>query len=270
MSRFYFTVMLVLISTASFAQNLIVDDFEGYADDAALQENWTFTKAGGEDGLFGYLDKTKTPPQGTTCMLMDVNMPAKWWYNTLRKNLAEPIDLAKYGSLMFQFHGDPNMTPGGITFVAFLFDSQGRALRFALPDEYLPTGAWQKITLNLGSFSQEEWDPGYGTDTPDANPQDITAVGLMVVGNEDNQAAAFYVDDVQFAALPQNIAVDNFEGYADDTALQETWTYTKAGGPDGMFVYIDKTVSPPQGTSCMLMDVSMPEKWWYNTLRKNL
>ncbi|MFB3784882.1 MAG: carboxypeptidase-like regulatory domain-containing protein [bacterium] len=270
MSRFYFTVWLALISTASFAQNLIVEDFEGYADDGELQAAWTFTKAGGDDGLFGYLDKTKTPPQGTTCMLMEVNMPAKWWYNTLRKNLDEPIDLANYDSLTFQFYGDAAMTPGGITFVAFLFDSQGRALRFALPAEYLPNAAWQKITLNLGSFSQEEWDAGNGTDTPDANPQDITAVGLMVVGNEDNQAATFYVDDLQLTVLPQNLAVEDFEGYADDGELQATWTFTKAGGDDGLFAYIDKTVSPPQGTSCMLMDVNMPAKWWYNTVRKNL
>ena len=29
MSRFYFTVLMALISTASFSQNLIVDNFEG-------------------------------------------------------------------------------------------------------------------------------------------------------------------------------------------------------------------------------------------------
>ncbi|HOJ60014.1 MAG TPA: carboxypeptidase-like regulatory domain-containing protein [bacterium] len=271
MSRFYFVILLALISPVSFAANLVIDDFEGYLDDFELHETWTFTKAGGPDGLFVYLDTAKTPPQGTTCLLMDVNMPEKWWYNTVRKTIGTgPIDLAQYGALTFWFHGDETVNPANITFVAFLFDSQGRALRFAIPADYLNAAAWQKITLNLGSFSQEEWDTGYGTDTPDANPADIVSVGLMVVGNEIDQIATFYVDDVQMTELPQNILVDDFENYADDFELQETWTFTKAGGPDGLFVYIDKTKTPPQGSSCLLMDINMPEKWWYNTVRKSL
>ncbi|HQH73968.1 MAG TPA: carboxypeptidase-like regulatory domain-containing protein, partial [bacterium] len=159
---------------------------------------------------------------------------------------AGAIDISKFVSLDFWLYGDSTMTPGGITFVAFLFDSQGRALRFALPAEYLSNPAWQKITLALASFSQEEWDTGYGTDTPDANPQDITTVGLMVVGNEDNQAAKFYIDDIQFASKGVTAAVsgaitENGAPLAGVTvyAIEQNSITTATSDADGLYAFND-------------------------------
>jgi hypothetical protein len=110
----------------------------------------------------------------------------------------------------FQFEGDAATTPD-ISFNVFLYDSVGRVLKFALPSDYVSNPEWQKVTISLDSFSEEEWDAGYGTAAPDADKADIVALGLMVVGNEVNQTANYYVDDIKLNVKPENMAVDNFE-----------------------------------------------------------
>ena len=197
-----------LFISAAYAQNLAVDGFEGYTDDAELHDVWTFTKAGGPDGLFYYLDETKSPPEGSRCLELDVDMPEKWWYNTARRDLdVAPLDLNKYVALTFWFYGDSTATPGGMAFVSFLFDSQNRALRFNVPSQYVTQGTWQKVTLALGSYIQEQWDAGYGTDTPDAERTDVVAIGFMFVGESDNQTGTFYLDDIQFLTQLGNATV---------------------------------------------------------------
>ena len=95
---------------------------------------------------------------------------------------------------------------------------------FTLPNENVSNASWQKVTLSLSSFANQEWDAGYGTDTPDANPKDINAVGLMVVGNEVNQVGKFYVDDIQFIS---KTATSTVSGTVKDGAnlLADTTVY---------------------------------------------
>ena len=115
-----------------------------------------------------------------------------------------------------------------------------------------------------------EWDTGYGTDAPDADKTDIVEVGLMVVGNEVEQVGEFYVDDIQIKDKPVNYSVDTFESYTADDQLITAWPFSKAGGPDGLAVSLNTANKPPQGKSCMAMDVNMPEKWWHNIVKKTL
>lgn len=247
---------------------LAIDNFESYTDDAGITANWAYSKAGGPVGLVPHLE-FNYPAEGAKCLRMDINMPEKWWHNILRKEIPEgPLNLANYLNVEFQFTGDPAATPD-ITFSVFLYDAQGRVLKFALPADYLTHGDWQKVTLSLEAFSEEEWDAGYGTDTPDADKTKIVALALMVVGNEVDQSAVFYVDDIKLNNKPENMVVETFEDYPSNDDLKEVWSYSKAGGPDGLFISLNTLNTPPQGKTCLFMDVNMPEKWWHNTVRKD-
>ncbi|MBN2329540.1 MAG: hypothetical protein JXR73_20530 [Candidatus Omnitrophica bacterium] len=205
MKRFSYQLIPLILAAAVNAQTLLIDDFETYIDDYDIELNWIYSKAGGPDGMFAYLDMDKAP-QGENCLWLDVDMPEKWWHNIFRKEIPEaPLDLADYQNVQFQFFGDetiPLLPDGilGLSFTVFLYDSQGRALNFSLPGEYVSTSAWQQVTISLDAFNQEEWDAGYGTANPDANPADITALALMCVGNDVNQVATFWVDDIQFVS----------------------------------------------------------------------
>ncbi|MEW6236514.1 MAG: hypothetical protein AB1656_14095 [Candidatus Omnitrophota bacterium] len=270
MRRSIYLLMMALFAGIACAQDIVVDSFEGYADDFALQDAWKYSRAGGPQGLFIYLDDQNNPPDGSKCLFMDVDMAEKWWYNTERKELDNaPLDVSKYLSVQFMFFGDADVVPGKVSFTVFLYDSVGRAMRFGLPAEYVTNPAWQKVTLSIDSFSQEEWDAGYGTDAPDADKSDIIAIGLMVVTDDVNQLAQFYVDNIVFKEKPENLLIDDFESYADDFDLKDAWPYTKAGGPDGLFAYLDQS-NAPQGSKCLFMDVDMPEKWWHNILKKTI
>ncbi len=189
----------VLAISFSNAQELLVDNFESYQSDAELDEVWNYSKAGGEDGLFYFLNSTNFPPEGSQCMELLIDMPAKWWYNKIQRNIENaPLDLTQYHAISFWIYGDSNLPEGDMIGACFLFDSQDRALRFEIPYEYLGESSWQEVTLALDSFVDEQWDSGYGTDNPDADRADIVNAGFMFVGNVDNVFATILVDDIRF------------------------------------------------------------------------
>ncbi|MBI1390814.1 MAG: hypothetical protein GC154_20485 [bacterium] len=259
-----------VLALSANAQNLVIDDFEGYADDGQLQAEWSYSVACGGSDLQYMLD-TNSPPQGTRCMFLDVYMAERWCYNTVRRDIpGGPVNLDDYLSVSFQMGGDSTVKPGLIEFVVFLFDGQGRAMRYKLPDSYLTTESWQKVSLSLGSFTQEEWDAGYGTAAPDADPTDIISIGFMVVGQEIDQYAFISIDDVQLKVKSENLLVDDFEGYANDADLAAAWPYTPSGQDSTLTWSIDKTNTPPQGASSLLLDINMPYRWWYNKVQTRL
>jgi hypothetical protein len=199
--------MFLFVSLAE-TQDLVVDQFESYSNDFELMENWPFSKAGGEDGLFIFLDKTNHPPEGSFCLELDVDMPAKWWYNIIQRNLDNsPLDLSQYRSVSFWIYGDDSLNAGDLAVVCFLYDSQNRVLRFPLPNEYVVNASWQKVTLAIDSFVDEQWDAGYGTANPDAVRDDIVKLGLMCVGNVDNIFATLFVDDIRIIGSSQSSTV---------------------------------------------------------------
>jgi len=208
-SRFI-TASICIALFASFAagQDLFVDGFEDYVAEDELDMVWTYSKAGGPDGLFVYLNEFNSPPEGSRCLEMEIDMPEKWWYNIIRRPIPEaPLDLNQYTAVTFWVYGDPTMVEDSISLVCFLYDSQSRVLRFEVPYEYWGQAEWQKVTLSLDSFANEQWDAGYGTDTPDAVPSDIVEVGLMVVGEVDGVLGMIYVDDIRFVSATDTSVV---------------------------------------------------------------
>jgi hypothetical protein len=167
MRRFVFLFVSLVLAVSVNAQTIVVDNFESYSDDAAVQGNWVFSKAGGPDGVAAYLEKTGAA-EGSQCMSMDVSMPERWWQNKLRKEIAEgPLDLSKYSTVELQFMGDAQAT-SDLVFSVFLYDSNNRVLKADIPSSYYTSAAWQKFSVSVNAFVDETWDDGYGSETPDA------------------------------------------------------------------------------------------------------
>lgn len=176
------------------AQSLLIDDFESYVDDFDVEDNWVHSRAGGEIGIFPYLESSEAP-QGSNYLWVDADLLVKWWHNRIKKTFPDgAIDLADYKNVEFMFRGDESVDPANLVFVIYLYDSQNRGVKFSVPGVNNPN--WRKVTLSLDSFSEEEWDDGYGTTTPDADRTDIGALALVVVGDQDNQAGSFGVDTI--------------------------------------------------------------------------
>ncbi len=199
---------LALLCPVAFSQDVLVDSFEDYPSEVDMDAVWQYSKAGGEDGLFVFLNDSNNPPEGSTCLEMLVDMPAKWWYNRIQRDIEDaPLDLTQFQAVSFWFYGDSTVNEGDLVVACFLFDSQNRVLRFNLPTQTVVNSSWQKLTLAIDSFVNEQWDTGYGTDHPDADSADIVDVGFMCVGNVDNVLATLYVDEIRFVGALSSSSV---------------------------------------------------------------
>lgn len=197
---FWILPLCAAIAPCVSAQDLIVEDFEGYANEAEMDAEWVYNRAGGPEGLFIWLNGDFETPQGNQCLELEIDMPEKWWYNHYKRSIpGAPLDLNEYVAVTFWMHGDPELDGAAMDAVVFLYDGTGRILRFQIPDDQITTGEWQKLILAVDSFSEETWDTGYGTDTPDANWEDIVEVGFMVVGDRDGVSSRLFFDDIRFA-----------------------------------------------------------------------
>ncbi|MDP8243022.1 MAG: carboxypeptidase-like regulatory domain-containing protein [Candidatus Hinthialibacter antarcticus] len=215
MFKKYLLLLPLLFSVTVSAQTLLVDDFESYVDDIDVEENWAFSLAGGEMGLFHYLE-TSDAPQGSNYLWIDADLLVKWWHNRIRKTFPNgAINVADYKNVDLMFRGDETADPVNLVFVVYLYDSRNRGIKFSIPGITNPE--WRKVTLSLDSFSEEEWDDGYGTAEPDADRTDIVALSLVVIGDQDNQVGSFGVD---------NIRLTN-----DQSALSVTGSITQDGQP---------------------------------------
>lgn len=198
MKKLFTIVSLLSIVSTAGAASLMLDDFEGYIDDFAMNEVWTYTKAGGPDGLFPYISDFSTP-DGRQCLELDVDMPNKWWHNKYTRNIPDaPLDLSLYQAVKFWFRGDDQIVPGTLTVGVTLVDSTGRVIRYLLPNDVISNPEWQEMSLAISAFEEEQWDAGYGTSNPDANRADIMQFGILVSGNEDAVVGICYMDSIMF------------------------------------------------------------------------
>ncbi|MDX9754124.1 MAG: carboxypeptidase-like regulatory domain-containing protein [bacterium] len=266
--RIIYTILFAAFFTSFVcAQGLLIEDFEGVSDDGQLQDMWAFSKASGPDGIAYYLD-TDGAPQGNKYITLDVAMEEKWWYNTITKQIdGGPIALGDYFTVDFMFKGSDESTQ--LQVMVCFFDSQNRAIRYVLPNEKVQTPTWQRLSVSLDSFEEEEWDDGHGTETPNCDRNDIVGFGLRCVGQEHQQFAFYAFDDIRLTTKPDNLQVDGFESYADETDLAATWSSTAASG-GSLWTTIDTENNPPEGNQCLLFAFDMPLKWYEYVFQKTL
>lgn len=217
MKKVFAILSLLSIVTAVNAASLLVDDFESYIDDYAMNEVWSYSKAGGPDGLFPYISDFSTP-DGNQCLELDVDMPNKWWYNKYTRDIPEaPLDLSLYKAVKFWYRGDDQIPVGSLSVGVFLVDSTGRVIRYLLPNDVISNPEWQEMSLAFSAFEEDQWDAGYGTSEPDANREDIVQFGVLVSGNEDAITGICYMDSFIFIS---ELGSSNVSG-----------TVTQAGAP---------------------------------------
>lgn len=260
---FLFTV---IIASAS-AKDIVVDNFEGYADDAAIVEAWVYGSGGGPVGLTPALQTTSDDPApyaGKQGLKATLDMPNKWMYNYVKKDIpGGPIKASDFLTVEFMFHGDSEAS-ADMTFMLFLIDSNNNFLRFQLSSDFLLKAEWQKVSAAIDSFTQEQWDGG-----GDCDPNDIVKFAVVWNGNEDAQYGTFYVDDIKLTEKPTDLPIDTFEGYADDEALVADWSVVVSGEGSTLNYGLDKT-TPPQGKNSLFLDLNMPLKWYNNMVTRTI
>ena len=208
-----------------------IENFEEYASDTDLTAVWSpFT---GALSLSPYVAKGST---GTNSMRVDRYFGQTAWDTEVLSSPAReiPMSIAPTQYLTFRVAGDPEFTNASWqTLYLYAYDGANNFGRWGNP---VPTSTNWDIFNFVASSIQKPWD---SPALPDLN--NIVRFKFYLYGQGSPAGQPFpstiYIDDVtvrdtaliEFAPpSPLRTQIDDFEGYADDTALQGFYSYVNS------------------------------------------
>ena len=234
-----------------------IEDFEEYASDADLQAVWTPDM----DATLTLSSNVAFRSKGTNSMRVDIDVPANPWQTTVLTSpvRAVPMAISPSQYITLRVAGDPQFTNSSWQqLYLYAYDGSGNFGRWGAP--ITTTTNWQ-IFNNLASTIEKPWD---SSALPDFN--DIVQFKLFIYGQGSPAGAAFsatiYIDDITLrdapliefpAPSPMRALIDNFEGYADDTALLNF--YTIINSPAATVTTPSLATPAPQGNKALQLSI---------------
>lgn len=196
-----------LETEAAGTQMFVIDDFNSYADSAALNAVWSTPTTGG--GTFAATLDTTDPFEGSGALQVDYSV-AKGYYSFISElPLEVALNLDDIDYFKVRIKGDPTVSAQHVVVFLFLQDPNNNAIR-AWMTKAVVTGEWSTcifFTTNGGEgstavqpskvFEQEVWDAG-GT----CNINFLTKLSLRAIENTS-------VDPVP--AFPMTLKFDKIE-----------------------------------------------------------
>jgi hypothetical protein len=245
---------------------MMIESYEEYPSDADLQAVWSADQ-GTMLTLSPYVAYRST---GTNSMRVDVNMLANTWQTTVLSPspLPAPISIAPTQYVTLRVAGDPAFTNASYQqLFIYVWDGSGKFGRWggAVPTT---TTNWQVFNFlaNTNTIGLT-WDT---LGMPDLS--NIVQFKIYLYGQGDPAGTPFtatiYVDELQIrdSALiefpppsPMRARIDNFEGYADSTALLGFYHYVN-GGPTVTTASLETPA--PQGTNALKLAIDFGAGQW--------
>jgi hypothetical protein len=257
------TVCGCLFALTANAQ-MMIENFEEYPSDFDLQGVWSADQ-GTLVTLSPYVAYRST---GTNSMRVDVNMPANTWQTTVltQPPLPAPISIAPTQYVTLRVAGDPAFTNASYQqLFVYVWDGSGKWGRWGGQVPTITTN-WQVFNF-LASTIGLTWDT---TGMPDLS--NIVQFKIYIYGQGDPAGTPFtasiYVDELQIrdSALiefpppsPMRARIDDFEGYADSTALLGFYHYVN-GGPTVTTASLETPA--PQGTNALKLAIDFGAGQW--------
>jgi hypothetical protein len=244
---------------------MMIENFEEYASDADLQAAW-FPDMDATLTLSPYVAYRST---GTNSMRVDISVPANTWQTTVLTPPAfpAPLVISPTQYITLRIAGDPQFTNASYQQIfIYAFDGNGDAGRWG---SLVPTTTtnWQVFNF-LASTIQQTWDH---VTPPDFN--NIVQFKIYIYGQGDPVGTAFdatiYLDELQVrnAALiefpapsPMRAKIDNFEGYADSTALMNFYHYVNGAATTVTTASLETPA--PQGTNALKLAIDFGAGQW--------
>jgi hypothetical protein len=256
--------------TAATAQT-IIDDFE-YASDDDLVAAWT--PSGG--ATLTLSDSVAPKSAGKKSLRVEFSFPQMEWATETVKGLDRPASMAILPTqyLTFRLRGDTNFSKADFrNLYLYAYDEDGNFGRWgsAVP----ATDDWQVMNY-LASTIEKPWD---STQLPDLNR--IIRFAFFQYGSQaaiDPYIATIYVDDlmvrdtplVEFppASAPREL-IDDFESYANDTALRGFYKYENS--PAATVTTASLASAAPQESKALSLAISFaPGQWPWGSVRSGI
>jgi hypothetical protein len=245
---------------------MMIENFEEYASDGDLQPAW-YPDLDATLTLSTYVAYRST---GTNSMRVDMTVPANAWQTTVLNGpaLPAPIAISPTQYITLRVAGDPQYTNASWQQIyIYAWDGNGNFGRWgsAVP---ATTTNWQVFNFQVSSIEVPWNSPG----TPDLT--NIVQFRFYLYGQGATPdptnafSATIYIDELQVRNTPliefpppspMRALIDNFEGYADSTALLGFYHYVN-GGPTVTTASLETPA--PQGTNALKLAIDFGAGQW--------
>jgi hypothetical protein len=177
----------------------LIDDFESYADDAALLGFYTYVNSPAATVTTASLE---TPaPQGNKALKLAIDFaPGQYPWGSVRSSVVEPFSLPQNAVVEFKFKGDPSLASiadAGTTFWLSFYDEAGRGFNFSTPAAPVISDEWTTVRANYGQF----WSTT-PVDTGNLVQWRILVEGWEGTSESEARSGTFYIDDIRVTVPP--------------------------------------------------------------------
>jgi hypothetical protein len=177
----------------------LIDDFEGYADNAALSTFYSYQNSPSATVTTASLQMPA--PQGNQALKLAIDFAAgQWPWGSVRSATVQPFSLPTNAVVSMRIKGDPALAgvadSGTVLWLSF-YDQTGRGINYiTAPDPVIST-EWTTLQAHLADFG----------DTSTVDIGNITQWRILVegwMGTADSAAlsASVYVDDIRITVPP--------------------------------------------------------------------
>jgi hypothetical protein len=177
----------------------LIDDFEGYADDAALTNSYHYVNGAATTVTTASL---QTPaPQGTKALKLAMDFGAgQWPWGSVSSGIVAPFSLPTNALVSLWLKGDPTLAPvadDGTVFYLRFYDAAGNRINYTTPAAPVISSGWTKLEASLGQF----WSSSV-VDTGNLVQWQILVEGWQGTADSTPLSAAFYVDNIRITVPP--------------------------------------------------------------------
>lgn len=177
----------------------LIDDFEGYADDAAVRSFYAYQNSPAATVTTAAI---QTPaPQGSKALKLAVDFAAgQYPWGSVRSATVAPFSLPTNAVVSFRLKGDPTLAPiadDGTTFWLSFYDAAGNGINFSTPAAPVIASDWTTIMAGFNQF----WS-GATVDIGNLVQWRILVEGWMGTPESTARSAAVYVDDIRITVPP--------------------------------------------------------------------
>jgi hypothetical protein len=172
----------------------LIDDFEAYADDAALRAFYTYENS---PAATATIASVATPaPQGTKALKLEIDFAAgQYPWGSVRSRLVAPFSLPTNAVVSVRLKGDQALAAvadEGTTFWLSFYDRSGRGINYSTPADPVISMEWTSLEARFEDFS--------GTSTVDIGnlvQWRILVEGWKGTAETPAMSGVFHVDDIR-------------------------------------------------------------------------
>lgn len=185
------------------APRALIDDFESYADDAALTAAYKYEVSPPAVVTTATLDSSA--PQGSKALKLAINFAAgQWPWGSVRSPLVEPFSFPTNAVMTLRFKGDSALEPiadAGTSFWVSFYDKGGKRMNFSTSAP-VSSGEWVALEAPYSAF----WGDLTTIDSGNLVQWRILVEGWEGTAESPEMSGAFYIDDIRIgvpsAAVP--------------------------------------------------------------------